>query len=61
VALLADAFILIDLAYIFYNGIATISRGGLEPTIKLFNPETFTLTIGSSLFTLEGIGLVLPI
>jgi proton-coupled amino acid transporter len=61
VALLADAFILIDLTYIFYNDIATISNSGLEPTVKLFNPETFTLTIGPFLFTFEGIGLVLPI
>ena len=61
-ALLADIFILMGLAYIYYYDIATIaSRSGLEPTVVLFNPDAFTLTIGSSIFTFEGIGLILPI
>lgn len=61
-ALLADVFILLGLGYIYYYDIATIaSRGGLHPTVQLFNPTSFTLTIGSSIFTFEGIGLILPI
>ena len=61
-ALLADIFILMGLAYIYYYDIATIaSRSGLESTVVLFNPDAFTLTIGSSIFTFEGIGLILPI
>lgn len=61
-ALLADIFILIGLAYIYWYDIATIiSMGGFNPTIKLFNPRDFTLTIGSAIFTFEGIGLILPI
>ncbi|OJJ45792.1 hypothetical protein ASPZODRAFT_17234 [Penicilliopsis zonata CBS 506.65] len=61
-ALLADVFILIGLTYIYYYDIATIaSRHGLAPSVVLFNPSSFTLTIGSSIFTFEGIGLILPI
>ncbi|KAE8396337.1 hypothetical protein ETB97_007827 [Aspergillus alliaceus] len=62
VALLADAFILLGLGYIYWYAIATLaSRPGIDPTVELFNPKSFTLTIGSSIFTFEGIGLVLPI
>jgi proton-coupled amino acid transporter len=61
-ALLADVFILIGLTYIYWYDISTIlSRGGLHPTIELFNPHDFTLTVGSAIFTFEGIGLILPI
>ncbi|KAL4890290.1 transmembrane amino acid transporter protein-domain-containing protein [Aspergillus ambiguus] len=62
VALLADVFILIGLGYIYYYDIATMaSRHGLEPSVRLFNPNAFTLTIGSCIFTFEGIGLILPV
>ncbi|KAE8349877.1 transmembrane amino acid transporter protein-domain-containing protein [Aspergillus coremiiformis] len=62
VALLADVFILLGLGYIYWYDIATLaSRPGIDPTVELFNPQSFTLTIGSSIFTFEGIGLVLPI
>ncbi|KAJ6070897.1 hypothetical protein N7467_012216 [Penicillium canescens] len=61
VALLADVFILIAVGYIYYYNISEISRHGLEPTVKLFDTKTFTLTIGSSIFMFEGIGLILPI
>jgi len=61
-ALLADVFILFGLGYIYYYDIASIaSRRGLHPTVQLFNPTSFTLTIGSCIFTFEGIGLILPI
>ncbi|KAF7596797.1 hypothetical protein BBP40_012396 [Aspergillus hancockii] len=62
VALLADVFILLGLGYIYWYDIATLAtRPGVDPTVQLFNPVSFTLTIGSSIFTFEGIGLVLPI
>lgn len=61
VALLADIFILIGLTYIYYYDIRSIAQNGLEPTVELFNPKAFTLTIGSAIFTFEGIGLILPI
>lgn len=60
-ALLADAFILIGLGYIYYFDIATLAVQGIEPSVALFNPAHFTLTIGSAIFTFEGIGLILPI
>lgn len=61
-ALLADAFILFGLIYIYSYDISTIaSRHGLHPDVQLFNPKDFTLTIGSAIFTFEGIGLILPI
>lgn len=61
-ALLADVFILFGLGYIYYYDIASMaSRRGLHPTVELFNSASFTLTIGSSIFTFEGIGLILPI
>ncbi|KAF2179269.1 hypothetical protein K469DRAFT_716527 [Zopfia rhizophila CBS 207.26] len=61
-ALLADVFILIGLVYIYWYDISSIIHmGGFNPTIELFNPRDFTLTIGASIFTFEGIGLILPI
>ncbi len=60
-ALLADIFILFGLIYIWYYDIATLASQGLNPTVELFNPRDFTLTVGSAIFTFEGIGLLLPI
>jgi len=60
-ALLADVFIFIGLIYIWYYDIATLSTHGLHKSVELFNPRDFTLTVGSAIFTFEGIGLILPI
>ncbi|KIW05794.1 hypothetical protein, variant [Verruconis gallopava] len=61
-ALLADIFIIFGLAYIYYYDITTISKNsGLRSDVMLFNPKDFPLTIGSAIFTFEGIGLILPI
>lgn len=61
-ALLADVFILIGLTYIYWYDISWISQNhGFHPSIELFNPRDFTMTIGSAIFTFEGIGLILPI
>jgi proton-coupled amino acid transporter len=60
-ALLADVCILIGLTYIYYYDIRSLAEHGMHPTVQLFNPEHYTLTIGSGIFTFEGIGLVLPI
>ncbi|KAL2851699.1 transmembrane amino acid transporter protein-domain-containing protein [Aspergillus pseudodeflectus] len=61
VALLADAFILFGLGCIYFYDIASVATRGIGPGVKLFNSDSFTLTIGSCIFTFEGIGLVLPI
>lgn len=61
VALLADVFIFFGLFYIWYYDIASLAQHGINPTVTLFNPQDFTLTIGSAIFTFEGIGLILPI
>ncbi|KAL8691560.1 MAG: hypothetical protein Q9218_003239 [Villophora microphyllina] len=61
VALLADIFIFIGLFYIWYYDISTLATSGIHPSVQLFNPRDFTLTIGSAIFTYEGIGLILPI
>jgi proton-coupled amino acid transporter len=60
-ALLADVFILLGLIYIYSNTISGLSNHGIHPTVRLFNPQDFTLTLGSAIFTFEGIGLILPI
>ncbi|PPJ52855.1 hypothetical protein CBER1_11259 [Cercospora berteroae] len=60
-ALLADVFILVGLVYIWAYDIKELATYGMAPTVKLFNPSAFTLTIGSAIFTFEGIGLILPI
>jgi proton-coupled amino acid transporter len=61
-ALLADVFILIGLTYIYWYDISWIvEMRGFHPSIELFNPRDFTMTIGSAIFTFEGIGLILPI
>jgi proton-coupled amino acid transporter len=60
-ALLADVCILIGLTYIWYYDISTLSLSGMDETVKLFNGRDFPLTIGSAIFTFEGIGLLLPI
>lgn len=60
-ALLADVFIMVGLIYIWYYDISTLAKDGIHPTVALFNPESFTLTIGAAIFSFEGIGLILPI
>ena len=60
-ALFADVFILVGLIYIWQYDIGSLSRRGVAPTVALFNSQFFHLTIGSCIFTFEGIGLILPI
>jgi proton-coupled amino acid transporter len=60
-ALLADVCILLGLGYIYYFDIATIAKEGINKDVQLFNPRDFTMTVGSAIFTFEGIGLILPI
>ena len=60
-ALIADAFILLGLLYLYYYDIATIASESFQLDITLFNPSSWTLLIGTAIFTFEGVGLIIPI
>jgi proton-coupled amino acid transporter len=60
-ALVADIFIMLGLIYLYYYDIATIVDQGGVSDIKAFNPSTWTLFIGTAIFTFEGVGLIIPI
>ncbi|KIX93300.1 uncharacterized protein Z520_10943 [Fonsecaea multimorphosa CBS 102226] len=60
-ALIADAFILVGLIYLYYYDIATIVDNKGPSDITMFNPSTWTLFIGTAIFTFEGVGLIIPI
>ncbi|KAI9370765.1 transmembrane amino acid transporter protein-domain-containing protein [Aspergillus egyptiacus] len=60
-ALIADLFILLGLIYLFYYDFLTIAQQGGPSDIISFNPSTWTLFIGTAIFTYEGVGLIIPI
>ncbi|KAK5082708.1 hypothetical protein LTR05_006588 [Lithohypha guttulata] len=60
-ALVADAFILLGLIYLYYYDIFTIVSNRGIADITLFNSSSWTLFIGTAIFTFEGVGLIIPI
>lgn len=59
-ALIADVFIVIGLMYLYYYDFYTLATSGVAD-ISFFSAERFPLFIGTTIFTYEGIGLVIPI
>jgi proton-coupled amino acid transporter len=60
-ALIADVFIMLGLIYLFYYDISTIvDQKGVSDIIP-FNANSWTLFIGTAIFTYEGVGLIIPI
>ena len=60
-ALIADAFIMLGLLYLYYFDIATLVQNGGIADVVPFNPNSWTVFIGTAIFTFEGIGLIVPI
>ncbi|KAL9618342.1 MAG: hypothetical protein Q9160_006924 [Pyrenula sp. 1 TL-2023] len=59
-ALIADGFILLGLLYLYFFDLSTIASVGVADIVP-FNPSTWTLFIGTAIFTFEGVGLIIPI
>ncbi|KAI9906456.1 hypothetical protein PsorP6_002952 [Peronosclerospora sorghi] len=58
--LMADVFILYGLGYILGNSVWLLATQGPATDVTLFNQQEYAVFIGTSIFTFEGIGLVIP-
>ncbi|KAJ1957982.1 hypothetical protein GGI12_004865 [Dipsacomyces acuminosporus] len=59
-ALLADLFIIAGLVYVYAMDMVKISELGTG-FVRNFNPENYTLFLGTAAYTFEGYALILPI
>ncbi|KAI8368846.1 transmembrane amino acid transporter protein-domain-containing protein [Choanephora cucurbitarum] len=60
-AIIADLFILFGLVCCIYFSSQQLKTFGVGPEVKMANPSHFILTVGTAVFSFEGIGLVIPI
>ncbi|KAJ2749641.1 hypothetical protein GGI19_005553 [Coemansia pectinata] len=60
IALLADVFVVIGLVYVWGVDVSTLSRLGMS-YVRNFNPENYSLFLGTAAYTFEGYALILPI
>ncbi|KAI8638330.1 transmembrane amino acid transporter protein-domain-containing protein [Parasitella parasitica] len=60
-ALIADAFILIGLVYLYYYDFFLLAVEGIGKVEWFVNTSSFPLFIGTAVFTFEGVGLIIPI
>lgn len=56
-ALIADAFILIGLSYLYYYDFFVLAVEGFGKVEWVINPSSFPMFIGTAVFTFEGVGL----
>ncbi|KAF8176674.1 transmembrane amino acid transporter protein-domain-containing protein [Mycena galopus ATCC 62051] len=59
-ALVADAFIIVGLMYLFGSEISIVATRGFAD-VQLFNAKDFPLFVGVAVLSFEGVGLVIPI
>lgn len=56
-ALIADAFILIGLVYLYYYDFLTLIVQGVGQVEWIVNTSSFPMFVGTAVFTFEGVGL----
>lgn len=59
-AIVAEIFIGLGLVYLAYFDVYTMAKHGVADIVN-FNPQDWTLFIGTAIFTFEGVGLIIPI